>query len=187
MWHLGFILISIGLIASLLGCDNEYNNLFPGEGEGPYRLNMVVYRHIIPYHEIWNAIITQVAINEENIRLSDKKYLEYYLDELEAFLIIDDTDLMEYIPEYRDCDNKAIRLMGNVTYHFPGIPFGIIWIHWIENGERKDHAINIFYNRTDKQIYLIYPEYDAIIPADYRYYSDLILLNRFVEDNHFGL
>lgn len=81
-------------------------------------------RQQIPGTTVRDSI--NAAVFADEVRLLDNRYLGYSSIEiaecLEAGIWIAD---QEYIPEFNDCDNYAIRTMGWVTGILPGIPFGL--------------------------------------------------------------
>ena len=91
---------------------------------------------------------------------SDKVYRLTTIEEMKRFLEFDDTNELEYIPEYRDCDDFARLLRARVERWTPGLAFG--YIH-IKGGS---HAVNIFVD-VNYDVWYIEPGTDYIKPWDY--------------------
>lgn len=88
------------------------------------------------------------------IYLVDREYQLTTKAEMERFLKEDKTDLIKYIDEYCDCDDRAWTLLGNINSGaWAGIAFGFAF--------SQVHAFNIFC--TSKDIYLIEPQTDEIL------------------------
>jgi len=88
--------------------------------------------------------------------LSDKEYKLCHIEDIECFLIKDETNRVGYIPEERDCDDFAYRLMGQ--FSIPGwsdLTLGIVWTDL--------HALNCFIDE-DKKFWFIEPQKDELQP-----------------------
>lgn len=104
----------------------------------------------IDYTDLY-ALLRQNAPQAE-LFLSDKNYLLCNKADIKAFLALDKTNKMGYLPEVMDCDDFSYRLMGQ--FSIPGwsdLAFGIIW--------SDKHAMNCFVTE-DNIFYLIEPQND---------------------------
>lgn len=94
--------------------------------------------------------------------LSDRTYLSYSLAEVCKFISIDDTSYKQYVSEYFDCDDFAQVLAGKINSVFPGIAFGTIWYNGRRNKRNWGHAVNLFYDDQQKQLFMIEPQNDKV-------------------------
>lgn len=92
-----------------------------------------------------------------HIYLVDRIYQLIEMPEIERFLKEDKTNLIKYIPEYRDCDDFSFRLMGQFSIpEWSGLAFGIAF--------SRVHAFNLFFDGKD--VYIIEPQSDKILTLD---------------------
>jgi len=94
-----------------------------------------VTRREYSYEELYQLLKRKFP--EAVIYLSDRTYKACALDDIAIFLEQDETNKMGYVPEDRDCDDFAYRLMGQ--FSIPGwsaLTFGIVWT--------DKHALNCF-------------------------------------------
>ncbi len=99
---------------------------------------------------ILNAIVPKAT----HIYLSDSRYWLCYKNDIEQFLVKDDTNKMGYIAEERDCDDFSYRLMGQLsTPGWSSIAFGIVWTNL--------HALSCFISDTG-EFFFIEPQTDRL-------------------------
>lgn len=106
----------------------------------------------IDYGDLY-ALLRSEAPQAE-VFLSDKNYLLCDKADIKAFLAQDETNKMGYVPEERDCDDFAYRLMGQ--FSIPGwsdLAFGIVWT--------DKHAMNCFVTENN-EFWLIEPQNDTL-------------------------
>lgn len=95
----------------------------------------------------------QVVCTDEWYQLRKKK-------EVEKFLEDDDTDKMQYVATIFDCDDYAVRLLGQFTVpKWSGACIGILMIGY--NDKENGHALNIFMDVNEK-LWIIEPQDDTI-------------------------
>jgi len=86
--------------------------------------------------------------------LSDKEYLLCDNDDITRFLLADETNRLEYVPEKLDCDDFSYRLMGQLSIpQWSDLSFGIIWT--------KGHALNCLVTES-RELLLVEPQTDEI-------------------------
>ena len=117
-------------------------------------------------------VLLKEAFPQATIYLSDENYGLVNLKRLKAFLKEDKTDLMNFLPDARDCDDFSFRLMGQ--FHKQGCGFedkavGIIWC------SKPAHALNIAI-LEDKSVVLIEPQSDRIYSKPENYVGYLIVI-----------
>ncbi len=88
------------------------------------------------------------------IFLSDRIYKTCTQSDIEEFLKFDETNKMGFVPETRDCDDFAYRLMGQFsTPEWSALAFGIVWT--------DKHAMNCFID-NNKEFHFIEPQTDRL-------------------------
>ena len=85
----------------------------------------------------------------------DSIYRLTTVEEMKRFLEFDDTDKLQYIPDYRDCDDYARLLVARVQRWTPGLAFGYITVM------EGRHAVNIFID-VNHDVWYIEPQSDFI-------------------------
>jgi len=107
---------------------------------------------IIEYEKLYKLL--KKKLRRARIYLVDRKYQIISKKEMMRFLEEDKTDLIKYIPEFRDCDDISWALLGNINSNrWSGIAFGFAF--------SKVHAFNIFCD--SKKVYIIEPQTDKIM------------------------
>jgi len=109
--------------------------------------------------EIEKRIKERLKDNSIIFLLMDEWYRLPTLESVKEFLRKDKTDLMKYKPTILDCDDFALRLLGN--FQIPGwsdIAFGLL----IGRHRQGPHAANILL--TKDEIFYVEPQTDRIEP-----------------------
>ena len=88
------------------------------------------------------------------IFLSDRIYKTCAQSDIKELLKFDETNKMGFVPETRDCDDFAYRLMGQFsTPEWSALAFGIVWT--------DKHAMNCFVD-NNKEFHFIEPQTDRL-------------------------
>ena len=98
-------------------------------------------RHVFTQKQIENAIMGEIGISRSAVVLQDWRYLGYTQDEVREFL--NGFVWLKDVPgecEFRDCDEFAEYLKGNVRLFMKGIPFGTI--------KSMKHLANVFVDES---------------------------------------
>ena len=97
---------------------------------------------------------------EYYVFISDDKYRLPSMDTVKKFLAEDDTDALEYVPDYADCDDFSFVLQGAMEKRFwgRGYAHGILWYY----NERFGHAVNFVVDRA-RQLWIVEPQNDSIL------------------------
>ena len=106
------------------------------------------------------------------IGISDSKYKLCSKDNIEDFLKVDQTNNFSYIEDYRDCDDYAFILLGEIKKSsFGPIPFGFAWV----DTNSGFHAVNIFLDE-ERDLYVVEPQDDSIfdLPENWKPYLIVI-------------
>ena len=91
---------------------------------------------------------------DAKVYISDKEYLLCSYNDIALFLAVDQTNILDYIPDEYDCDDYSYRLMGQFSIpSWSALAFGIVWT--------DIHALNCFITE-DREFYFIEPQGDAI-------------------------
>ena len=138
----------------------------------------------ITYEELANFFMEKLGKEKMYaIYIMDGKYSLTTVQEVERFLRWDRTN--KFIPAAKkdefDCDDFAIRLMGQIT--IPGwsaIPFGIIYAENLSDPDSGiDHAYNLFITKENDQLraYGVEPSDHRIFPLPLSEIKHLMLIN----------
>lgn len=82
-----------------------------------------------PPSEIWEidyAVLNGLGF-PQNYR-TDTRYRTVSVEDFETWLAYDETNLLEYIANYRDCENFAAILSVMANFWLPGMAIGEIWV-----------------------------------------------------------
>lgn len=103
-------------------------------------------------------------IGECPILITDESYTLKSKEDIELFLEKDDTDKMDYVSLFFDCDDYSIKLLGR--FKVPGWSNTCVAVLIIgyEDKEKDFHALNIFVD-LKKDVYIIEPQSDKVYPA----------------------
>jgi len=94
-----------------------------------------------------------------HVLISDEKFRVITKEQMEQLLAKDDTDSLNYVPTYADCDDFSDVLLGQLTRKtwIQGFAIGQLWYF----NPRFGHAINIFCDGA--KIWLVEPQNDRIL------------------------
>ena len=99
-------------------------------------------------------ILNAIQPNATHIYLSDSQYWLCSDEDVENFLIQDDTNKMGFIGEELDCDDFSYRLMGQLSIpDWSGIAFGVVWTNL--------HALNCLVDEAGT-FWFIEPQSDKL-------------------------
>lgn len=115
----------------------------------------------VDYRAVEDAILKTFGTDYEYyVFISDYRYRLPSLDTIKKFLAEDDTNTLEYVPDYADCDDFSFVLQGAMEKRFwsRGYAFGILWYY----NERFGHAVNFVVDR-DRQLWIVEPQNDSIV------------------------
>jgi hypothetical protein len=116
---------------------------------------------VVDYRVVEDVILKTFGTNYQyHVFVSDMKYRLPSVDTIRHFLSVDDTDWLNYVVDFADCDDYAFVLQGAQEKRFwgRGYAFGILWYY----NERFGHAVNFFIDR-DRQLWIVEPQNDSII------------------------
>lgn len=93
-----------------------------------------------------------ILISDEEFRIITKEQMEQLLKE-------DDTDSLNYIPTFADCDDFSDALLGQLTRKTwnQGFAIGQLWYY----NPKFGHAVNLFCD--GQKIWVVEPQNDSII------------------------
>jgi hypothetical protein len=96
---------------------------------------------------------------EYHVLISDEKFRVISKDQMEKLLKEDDTDTLNYIPTYADCDDFSDVLLGQLTRKtwVQGFAIGQLWYYAPTFG----HAVNVFCD--GQKIFVVEPQNDSIV------------------------
>jgi len=96
---------------------------------------------------------------EYYILISDEKFRVITRAQMEQLLTEDDTDTLNYIPIYADCDDFSDTLIGSLTRMTwnQGFAIGQLWYYTPTFG----HAVNLFCD--GEKIWIVEPQNDKIV------------------------
>jgi hypothetical protein len=99
----------------------------------------------------------------QNMVYLDSEYITPDFTEMSSIIFADTTDQQQYVSEFFDCDNFAIRLFGIIRGNpsTSAYPFGLIFV----TTETYAHAINIFLD-DDGKVWYVEPQNDRIWRAN---------------------
>lgn len=121
----------------------------------------------VPGTEVISAIINALGSGNWSLHSSDGSWTAYSAWELQSYMSnFDSTNLLVWIEETFDCDNFATVLNGAVQGFFKGIPFGVLWFGPKNPPYNWGHAVNIFYDATQKKVYCVEPQNDSFFIFD---------------------
>jgi len=110
-------------------------------------------RHVFTQTEVRNAITSQIRSPYLTVELYDWRYLGYTREELYDILAgFEPVQDVRFISDYRDCDNFAWFLRGNITFLYPGILFGLV--EYRVAAGRAPHLANVFLD-TNLDVYIL--------------------------------
>ena len=114
-----------------------------------------------PFASTKALLHAQTGCANRDIKVGDAKFDPISMRDMQTFLEIDKTDLIEYKKDIFDCENFALRLHANAHDYFArkglNADFGELWGPTTIGA----HAINCF--RTPANVYyLIEPQNDKI-------------------------
>jgi hypothetical protein len=96
-----------------------------------------------------------------HVLISDEKFRAITREQVEKLLKEDDTDTLNYIPEYFDCDDFSDVWLGQLTRrtHDQGFALGQLW--YINEQKGFGHAVNLFCD--GQKIWIVEPQSDLIV------------------------
>lgn len=120
--------------------------------------------------EVKQKIKDVLGVHETQIKIGDRDYFGYGLEDLERFLSADFGDKIRYRAESFDCDDFSYMMMGKEKVWYgqrnskKGSTFGIVWgdIRNSEDDEEsRPHAVNFFIDKNN-ELWLMEPQSDKI-------------------------
>ena len=118
------------------------------------------------------AILLKSKFPNAIIAQEDEKYKLCTRENIEDFLKIDITDKLEYIDNYRDCEDYSFILIAEIKKSaFSPIPFGLIWV---DTGI-SSHSVNIFID-NERNLYVIEPQNDSIFNFPDKWTPKLVMI-----------
>ena len=109
-----------------------------------------ILRRTIKANELWNIIRDKFPIGD--IELSDMEYSLCDIEDIEAFLDVDETNHYKYVTEKYDCDKFARRLWGQFsTPEWGQFAIGLLWT--------EKHALLVCVD-TNEDIWFLEPQTD---------------------------
>lgn len=136
--------------------------LAPSQQASPERIESDEMTQVLKGYTTENAFL---KLTDHSFKLVDPLALK-------DFLTFNSTDLRAYVSEEHDCDDFAYILMGAVTRWDSDLAFGICMAI---TPDGTNHALNCFVG-TDKLLYLVEPQTDAISPPTEEWKIYLILI-----------
>ncbi len=112
----------------------------------------------------------KLKVQGSTLRMADRNYWAYSLDDLKNFLKTDIADKFRYMKEGFDCDDFALVVAGREREWFSkasvekGSTFGIVWgdIRKSEDDTKeRAHAVNVFVD-NNQDVWLVEPQNDDI-------------------------
>jgi len=116
---------------------------------------------VVDYSVVEYIILKTFGTDHQyHVFISDTRYRLPSVDTIKKLLDADDTDKLNYVEDFADCDDYAFALQGAQEKYFwgKGYAFGILWYY----NERFGHAVNLFIDR-DRQLYIVEPQSDAVL------------------------
>jgi hypothetical protein len=116
---------------------------------------------VVDYSVVEDVILKTFGTDYQyHVFVSDTKYRLPSIDTIRRFLSLDDTDWLNYVVDFADCDDYAFVLQGAQEKRFwgRGYAFGILWYY----NERFGHAVNFFIDR-DRQLWIVEPQNDRVL------------------------
>lgn len=94
-----------------------------------------------------------------DIHIEDTSYKLVDVEHLKEWLKVDTTDILNYVPEYHDCDDFAVTLHGHLNEWDSSLATAIAKVK--KDGSTSRHMMNLVIG-TDMKVYLIEPQNDNI-------------------------
>ena len=133
---------------------------------------------VVDYNVVEDVILKTFGTSYQyHVFVSDARYRLPSVDTIKRFLSVDDTDRLNYVLDFSDCDDYAFVLQGAQEKHFwgKGYAFGILWYY----NERFGHAVNFFIDR-DRQLWIVEPQNDSVLKwcssGDYCGFAYVVLI-----------
>lgn len=110
------------------------------------------------------------------VELADHYYVHYTYEEVTAYIEENDVDSYTYIRQFRDCDDFATILIGDLKREFPGIAAGYMRVRL--NGYL--HAIVGFYApEHSPKVIFFEPQNDAVLEYGDNWYISRVYFREF--------